>query len=285
MTELHDLQARAGHLEREIGETGDQHSSLLSDLETGMSAVRDHLIQAKSENDRLTRENAELKRIAEKLLGTCENKPVTSFGDKLAELDGQLHGLLKLTGNEAGGTEAGDVESQNSKSQNSKSESARSDIFGPIGEIRDRVRALTGQLLAPLAPEIGPKPARNAPKPAPAAMGAPPRPSPRHHERRGRGSPRSFDRPIRALAEKAQNVLPKVRLRFDAEADYALTILRRIKGNRLPFSIEEVRELINGKFGLSLTNRDDAQLSASMCNQNGVTRGARKGQSWRFEMG
>ena len=269
MTELHDLQARADHIEREIGESGDRHGSLLSDLETGMNAVRDHLIQAKAENDRLARENAELKQIAEKLLGARENKPAANLGDKLTELDGQLHGLLELTQVDSGGAE----------SRNPNSEKAGSDIFGPIGEIRNRVRALTGQLLAP---ELAPKP---APKPAPAAMGAPPRPDPEHYQRRSRGSPRSFDRPIRALAEKAQNVLPKVQLRFDAETDYALTILRRIKGNRLPFSIEEVRELINGKFGLSLTNRDDVQLSASMCNQNGVTRGARKGQSWRFDMG
>ncbi len=103
-------------------------------------------------------------------------------------------------------------------------------------------------------------------------------------------SPRAFDRPIRALAEKAQNVLPKVRLRFDAETDYALAILRRIRGVRQPFGIEEVRELINGKFGLSLTDRDDAQLSASLANQDGLTRGPRGNgpsgaPSWRFETG
>ena len=85
-------------------------------------------------------------------------------------------------------------------------------------------------------------------------------------------------------------MLPKVRLRFDAETNYALAILRRIRGNRQPFGIEEVRELINGKFGLSLTDRDDVQLSASLANQDGLTRrprGAGPGgaPSWRFETG
>ena len=59
----------------------------------------------------------------------------------------------------------------------------------------------------------------------------------------------------------------------------------RIDQTILAMPVNPVRELINGKFGLSLTNRDDAQLSASMCNQNDVTRGARNGQSWRFDMG
>ena len=88
-------------------------------------------------------------------------------------------------------------------------------------------------------------------------------------------------------------MLPKVRLRFDAETDYALAILRRIRGVRQPFGIEEVRELINGKFGLSLTDRDDVQLSASLANRDGLTRGpsgprgdgAGGAPSWRFERG
>jgi hypothetical protein len=120
------------------------------------------------------------------------------------------------------------------------------------------------------------------------AAGPPPKPEPERQARRDPKSPRAFDRPIRALAEKAQNVLPKVHLRFDAETDYALTILRRLRGGRQPFGIEEVRELINGKFGLTLTDRDDAQLSASLANQDGLTRGPRNGgdtHSWRFEMG
>ena len=85
-------------------------------------------------------------------------------------------------------------------------------------------------------------------------------------------------------------MLPKVRHRFDAETDYALSILRRLRGGRQAFGIEEVRELINGKFGLTLTHRDDAQLSASLANQDGLTCGPSGGKSngapsWRFEMG
>ena len=83
-------------------------------------------------------------------------------------------------------------------------------------------------------------------------------------------------------------MLPKTHLRFDAETGYALGILRRIKGSHQPFSAEEVRELINGKFGLTLTRRDDAQLSTSLDNQDGVARDPQSGPgtlSWRFDMG
>jgi hypothetical protein len=326
MSDLHDLQARAGDLERAITETDDRHGSLLSGLENGLSQLRERLVGATATNDRLARENTELKAIAEQLLGAFENKPAQTLHDKLAALDGQLHGLLELSGIPApadgapvngtpvngtpvNGTPvaAGDDDGTPSASTSaSESESAGESAGGSFELIRQRMRALSSQLLAPststtgpLLPEIqGQAQAQDqdqgsvqdqvsAPMRHPAA-GPPPKPEPERQARRDPKSPRAFDRPIRALAEKAQNVLPKVHLRFDAETDYALTILRRIRGGRQPFGIEEVRELINGKFGLTLTDRDDAQLSASLANQDGLTRGPRNGgdtHSWRFVMG
>ena len=157
------------------------------------------------------------------------------------------------------------------------------------------MRALSSQLLAPAphseAAEAQGSASDRKPLPTPfPVVDAPSKSTPDHRARPEPESPGAFDRPIRALAKKAQNVLPKARLRFDAETDYALTILRRLRGVRQPFGTEEVRELINGKFGLTLTDRDDAQLSASLANQDGVTRGSRGGksngaQSWRFETG
>lgn len=345
MSDLPELQARASDLERAIAETDDQHGSLLSGLERGLSQLRERLVGATAANDRLARENAELTAIAEQLLGRLENQPAETLHDKLAALDGQLHGLLELSGVQApakgarakgapvNGTPvnetpvaAGDDGGGASKGTPSKaaSESASEDASedasdsggGPFEEIRDRMRALSSHLLAPAAPSApavpsaptasaAPAASAQAHEPAPArsaasirlsTAGPPPKPAPEGPARRKPGSPRAFDRPIRALAEKAQNVLPKVRLRFDAETDYALAILRRIRGVRQPFGIEEVRELINGKFGLNLTDRDDAQLSASLANQDGLTRGPRGprgprgdgaggARSWRFERG
>ncbi len=309
MSELHDLQARAGDFERAIAETHDQHGSLLSGLENGLSQLRERLLGATAANDSLTRENAELRAIAGQLLGALENKPAETLHDKLTALDGQIHGLLELSEDQApvNGTP---VASGDDAAASRDPETGG----GPFEEIRERMRALSSQLLAPATPAATPAGTPGAttsvaavvtaPAPgstlarSPASIrlptaGAPPKPLLDRHTRRSSGSPRVFDRPIRSLAEKAQNVLPKARLRFDAETGYALSILRRIRGGRQPFGIEEVRELINGKFGLSLTDRDDAQLSASLANRDGLTPGPGGPQggatngapSWRFEMG
>ncbi len=293
MSDLPELQARAGELERAITETDDQHGSLLSGLERGLSQLRERLLGATAANDRLARENAELTAIAEQLLGRFENQPAETLHHKLAALDGQVHGLLELSGVPApvNGTPvaAGDDDGAPPKAA---SEDASDSGAGPFEEIRERMRALSSQLLAPAAPSAPAHEPALLPAPAPlriSTAGPPPKPAPQHHARRDPGSPRAFDRPIRELVEKARNVLPKARLRFDAETDYALAILRRIRGGRQPFGIEEVRELINGKFGLSLTDRDDAQLTASLANQAGLTRGPRGDSagvpSWRFERG
>lgn len=307
MSDLHDLQARAGDVERAITDTDDRHGSLLSGLEKGLGQLRERLLGATAANDRLTRENSELRAITRQLLGTLENKPAEALHDKLAALGGQLHGLLELSGVPAPANQTPVAAGADGGAPvKAAAESTAASEGGAFEEIRARVRALSSQLLAPatppVAPSAGPSPgttAQGSRRPrSPAsiqvpAAAAPPKPAPGRPARRHLGSPRAFDRPLRALAEKAQSVLPKVRLRFDAETDYALAILRRIRGGRQPFGIEEVRELINGKFGLSLTDRDDAQLSASLAKQDGLTRGPGgapggdkvAAQSWRFEMG
>jgi hypothetical protein len=177
-------------------------------------------------------------------------------------------------------------------SSKGRSETESESGGGPFEEIRIRMRALSNQLLAPASAPVasGSAAPRDSEPPSRPIIDAFPKSPPDRHARRDSGAPSAFERPIRALTEKAQSVLPKVRLRFDAETDYALSILRRLRGGRQPFGIEEVRELINGKFGLTLTNRDDAQLSASLANQDGLTRGPKGGASngatsWRFETG
>jgi len=298
MSDLHDLQARAGDFERAIAETEDRHGSLLSGLENGLNQLRERLVGATAANDRLRCENTELKAIVEQLLGALENKPAETLHDKLAALDGQIHGLLELSGVQApvNGTPVAVGEDRGASSKGrSETDSGSDSGGGPFEDIRDRMRALSSQLLAPalesVAAEAPESAADRKPSPTPApSLDAFPNSPPDRRARREPEPPGVFDRPIRALAEKAQSVLPKVRLRFDAETDYALSILRRLRGGRQWFGIEEVRELINGKFGLTLTDCDDAQLSASLANQEGLTRGPSGGNSnnapsWRFETG
>ncbi len=93
---------------------------------------------------------------------------------------------------------------------------------------------------------------------------------------------RAIHGPIEALACKARSVLPKKRTRFYAEVDYALSILRRIKGRDQPFFIEEVRNLINGKFALELTSQNDAQIAACLSKQDDLSPSAKGGKSWKF---
>jgi hypothetical protein len=88
--------------------------------------------------------------------------------------------------------------------------------------------------------------------------------------------------PIEAFAHKPRSALPKTRMRFSAEVDYALGILRRIRGQKQFFSVEEVRNLINGKFLLELTGQDDAQIAAILSNQNDVRPSAKSGKNWKF---
>ncbi len=190
MSNLPELQARAGELDRAITETNDQHGSLLSGLERGLSQLRERLVEATAANDRLARENTELTAIAEQLLDRLENQPAETLHDKLAALDGQIHGLLELSGvqapeNEAPAKEApvngtpvngtpvvagddGDAalkgavpkgarpEGAPGAASETASEDASEDASdsggGPFEEIRERMRALSSQLLAPAAP-------------------------------------------------------------------------------------------------------------------------------------
>ena len=71
-------------------------------------------------------------------------------------------------------------------------------------------------------------------------------------------------------------------MRFYAEVDYALGILRRIKSRDQLFSVEEVRNLINGKFALELTSQDEAQIAANLSKQDDVSPSAKGGKIWKF---
>ena len=121
--------------------------------------------------------------IAEQLLGALEKPPAETLHDKLAALDGQLHGLLELSGVQApakgtpvngapvngtpvngtpvNGTPvaAGDDGGAAPKgapesASESASEDASDSAGGPFEEIRERMRALSSQLLAPAAASV-----------------------------------------------------------------------------------------------------------------------------------
>lgn len=314
MADLHDLQTRVGHLERTFCESDDQHGDLLSGLRDGLSTVHDRLIQIKLENDRLAKENAQLKQIIEQLLGSIESKSRSAPHDMLKDLDLQLNALLRLSDDESAAVLGDPERLQASKSHGSDRDSdapadvaarepngAYSNESSSLEEIQDRVRRLSEQLPEDDRQTDSPESsaAIRGPRPEPVERDEPVEPhgssgskalsSPASDEEsQGAGGADNreksvFHGPIEALAHKARSILPKKRMRFDAEVDYALGILRRLKGRNQPFSIEEVRELISCKFGLGLTSQHDAQIAACLTKQNDLKPNAKDGKSWKFK--
>jgi hypothetical protein len=315
MTDLHDLQTRAGHVEKAVHETDDQRGNLLSGLQDGLSTVRDRFIRMRIENDRLTEENTQLKEIVEQLLEFRENHSKDAWHDKLTGLDAQLNVLIELSGDDGvaldedlgmglvwdtksigadGGTdEPGGVVSSEPNGSSLAESRSLSDIQNRVRELSVQLRGDDGQTKAPrpATESSGPEPVSFDQKEPTESFGrstsqdqmsralgketqAPCNPDNPHRK--------TFNRLIETAAHTARGVLPKTRMRFDAEVEYALGILRRLKREGQSFSVEQVRDLINGKFDLGLTTQHDAQITASLSKQHDVRPNAIRGTGWKF---
>ncbi len=102
------------------------------------------------------------------------------------------------------------------------------------------------------------------------------------HHADHRDERKAFGRLIESSTYTVRRALPKTRMRFDAEVEYALGVLHQIiRGDRF-FSVEEVRGLINGKFDLDLTAQHDRQLAANLSRRDNVTSTERRGTTWKF---
>ncbi len=313
LTDLHDLQTRAGEVEEAVGESNDQQGDLLAGIRDGLSAVRDRLIHMKIENDRIVDENARLKQVVVELLESLENKSKNPLHDKLRDLDSQLSVLLELSG---AGSAAGLGDSETGSLGASKSDGVDDDADEPAGalspeangaspnelgsleDIEKRVSKLSEHLAGDDKQTKGqvangvtrdPEPIEQEEPAEPHVISTSESPfSPALEKAKQVPSgpdtreSRAFHGPIEALAHKARSVLPKTRMRFYAEVDYALGILRRIKGRDQLFSVEEVRNLINGKFALELASQDDAQIAANVSKQDDVSPSAKGGKIWKF---
>ena len=105
---------------------------------------------------------------------------------------------------------------------------------------------------------------------------------PADHRADHRDERKVFGRLIESSTYTVRRALPKTRMRFDAEVEYALGVLHQIiRGDRF-FSVEEVRGLINGKFDLDLTAQHDRQIAANLSNRDNVTSTEKRGASWKF---
>ncbi|MCH7777691.1 MAG: hypothetical protein IH878_14315 [Gemmatimonadetes bacterium] len=314
MTDFQDLQTRAGQVEQAICELDDEHRDLLNGLQNGLNIAREKLIRKKFETDRLTEENNELRQLIERLLDSVESKPMNALHDKLKDLDVQLNVLLDISEDDTALGQVGEDPAEASQSSNADGGSDEpADIVAPepsgslLGEssslhdIETRVRDLSCKIAecGENTKNLPSEPEPHRPEPEPIDREQPGEPysnstsenqavrapvketqGVRHADNRNERT--AFDRLIETSVETVRRVLPKTRMRFDAEVEYALGVLQQmIRGNRF-FSVEEVRCLINGKFGLDLTAQHDGQIAANLSKRDNVTPTAKQGTTWKF---
>ncbi len=316
MKDFQDLQARAGQVEQAICELDDEHRDLLSSLQNGLNIAREKLIRKKFEIDRLTEENKKLRQLIERLLDSVKSKSRNALRDKLKDLDVQLNVLLEMSEDEAA-TALGQVGEDLAKASQSNNADGGpdepADIVSPapngslLGEpsslhdIKTRVRDLSCRLTESVekTKNLPREPEPHRPEPEPIVQEQPGEPyssstsenqvvrapvkethGVRHADHRDER--KAFDRLIETSTYTVRRVLPKTRMRFDAEVEYALGVLHQmIRGDRF-FSVEEVRRLINGKFDLDLTAQHDGQIAANLSKRDNVTSTERRGATWKF---
>ncbi len=316
MTDFQDLQTRAGQVEQAICELDDEHRDLLNGLQNGLNIAREKLIRKNFEIDRLTEENKKLRQLIERLLDSVKSKSKNALRDKLKDLEVQLNVLLEVSEDETA-TALGQVGEDLAKASQSNNADGGSDepmdIVSPdpngslLGEssslhdIETRVRDLSCKLTEchEKTKSLPCEPEPHRPEPEPIDQEQPGEPysnstsenqviqaavKEKHGVRHAdnRDERKAFDRLIETSADTVRRVLPKTYMRFDAEVEYVLGVLRQmIRGGRF-FSVEEVRGLINGKFDLGLTAQHDKQIAASVSKRDNVVPTAKRGTTWKF---
>ncbi len=322
MTDFQDLQTRAGQVEKTIYELDEEHRDLLSSLQNGLNIARKKLIRKNVEIDCLAEENKKLRQLIERLLDSVENKSKNAFHGKLKDLDVQLNVLLEISDDETATApgQAGEDLAKASQSNNADGGSdepadivsaaptgsllgeSRSGESSSLHDIVTRVRELSCKLTEcdektknlpretephgsepePIDPEQPGEPYSNSTSENQVVQASVEEAHGVRHagkwdERKG------FDRLIRTSADTMRRVLPKTRMRFDAEVEYALGILQQMRrGGDGFFSVEEIRDLINGKFDLDLTAQHDGQIAANLSKRDNVTPTAKRGTTWKF---
>jgi len=135
---------------------------------------------------------------------------------------------------------------------------------------------------APVAPPPAAEPeAAAAPPPEPETAAAPP-PAPKAKPVRTAASPEYCSSPRPQSRPQPAKAYAKTRGPLDAEVGYALSVLRQMRRSDKLFSIDDVRELINGKFGLDLTAHQDSQIRACLSRRDGVYPNPKNDSFWRF---
>jgi len=290
MSDKEELHSRVGQFEQAISAFDSKQKALLHRLQDGLGLARQKLVERKLEIERLKRENLELRQIIDRLLESVEGQSKDAMGEQLGALDRELASLMALAEDETH-FPAGDEESAPAGPRHEETakpaaqvaaEAAADDddeLASTFSDIQRRIQDLADQLpKGESATEV-----LGAAKPETATV-APPAPTPEPQPPRRTESPNRLAsaRPGSGSATAPARTYPKARGPLDAEVGYALSVLRQMRRADKLFSIGDVRELINGKFGLDLTVQQDAQIRACLARRDGVYPNPKNDSFWRF---
>jgi len=309
MSDKEELHSRVGQFEQALSAFDSKQKALLHRLQDGLGLARQKLVERKLEIERLKRENRELRQIIDRLLQSVEEQSKDAMGEQLGALDRELASLMALADDEAVAASepassvpaardgpGGDAPSAEPAAEvDIEADADDDELTSTFSDIQRRIQDLAEQFpkdeisAEALVPAVA-EPAEPAAAPAvegtasavPAATGAerPPAAATPSHPApsQAASSYRPAARPAPAPAKSYSNA----RGPLDAEVGYALSVLRQMRRSDKLFSIEDIRGLINGKFGLELTAQQDSQIRASLSRRDGVYPNPKNENFWRF---
>lgn len=289
MTDKDELQSRVGQFEQAISALDNKQKALLQKLQDGLGLARQKLAERKLEIEHLKRENHELRQIVDRLLQSVEGQGKNAIGEQLGALDRELASLMALADDEAQPVADSDIEALAAQSGDDTTPRAATaattqgedddELATTLSDIHRRIQDLAEQF--PKGDAAGDAPETDAAAtPIAAQAAATETPSPNKAEPPSRPAEHSA---APAYAAAAAGTYPKARGPLDAEVGYALSVLRQMRRADKLFSIEDVRGLINGKFGLDLTTQQDTQIRACLSRRDGVYPDPKHNGFWRFD--
>jgi len=309
MSDKEELHSRVGQFEQALSAFDSKQKALLHRLQDGLGLARQKLVERKLEIERLKRENRELRQIIDRLLQSVEEQSKDAMVEQLGALDRELASLMALADDEAVAASepassvpaardgpGGDAPSAEPAAEvDIEADADDDELTSTFSDIQRRIQDLAEQfpkdeISAEASATAVAEPAEPAAAPAveatasaaPAATGAetPPAAATPSHPApsQAASSYRPAARPAPAPAKSYSNA----RGPLDAEVGYALSVLRQMRRSDKLFSIEDIRGLINGKFGLELTAQQDSQIRASLSRRDGVYPNPKNENFWRF---
>lgn len=283
MSELDDLTAKLSDIEAKTSGLDSAQRQLLDKLQNGLERAHEALVGKKAEIARLSEENRRLRAITDRLLAAIESRAEAGFTDQLQDLDGRLAALLALSEDEAGRETTDETSSDDpGTAANRTDEGERTPES--LSDIESRVERMLAEMGLEAEPEETPESDKTevseaSPNTEPDEVPDEPEPerAPEAEVRANRSR-----RPAKSASASYRADPTSPRLPYSSEVDYALGILRQMKRGDQTFSVDDVRELINGKFNLGLTESHDRHILSNLGKRRSVAPAAKNRNAWKF---